>query len=133
VGAVSTFPDTLATIARIMPTYHFANLGGRPSAGYAPDLEDVLILVAWSAAIFALVAWRYRRHRAAGAWLTRMTDERAAPRHAPDLPRDGAWRPPSGSVASSSSRSRCSASSRRSRSRIGGAGDRRRRALSSRS
>ena len=57
---VSTFPDTLATIARIMPTYHFANLGWAAVAGFAPDLEDVLVLVAWSAVIFALVAWRYR-------------------------------------------------------------------------
>jgi ABC-2 type transport system permease protein len=57
---VSTFPDTLATIARIMPTYHFANLGWAAIAGFGPDLEDIAVLVAWSAAIFALVAWRYR-------------------------------------------------------------------------
>ena len=57
---VSTFPDTLATIARIMPTYHFANLGWAAIAGFGPDLEDIAVLVAWSAVIFALVAWRYR-------------------------------------------------------------------------
>ncbi|HEY7131245.1 MAG TPA: ABC transporter permease [Candidatus Limnocylindrales bacterium] len=57
---VSQFPDTLATIARIMPTYHFANLGWSALAGAGVDPEDVLVLGAWAIAIFALVAWRYR-------------------------------------------------------------------------
>jgi ABC-2 type transport system permease protein len=57
---VSTFPDTLATIARIMPTYHFANLGWAAVGGLVPDVTDILVLVAWAAVIFALVAWRYR-------------------------------------------------------------------------
>ena len=57
---VSTFPDTLATIARIMPTYHFANLGWAALGGFVPDLEDILVLVGWAAVLFGLVAWRYR-------------------------------------------------------------------------
>jgi ABC-2 type transport system permease protein len=57
---VSQFPDTLATIARIMPTYHFANLGWSAVFGAGTDLVDVLALVAWAVAIFGLVAWRYR-------------------------------------------------------------------------
>ena len=57
---VSTFPDTIATIARIMPAYHFGNLGWTALAGLTIDLEDVLALAAWAAVIFGLVAWRYR-------------------------------------------------------------------------
>jgi ABC-2 type transport system permease protein len=57
---VATFPDTLATIAQIMPTYHFANLGWASLTGGGPDLTDVAIVVAWAAALFGLVAWRYR-------------------------------------------------------------------------
>jgi ABC-2 type transport system permease protein len=57
---VSTFPDGLATIARIMPTYHLANLGWTALDGKAPDPVDLLVLVAYGVAAFALVAWRYR-------------------------------------------------------------------------
>jgi ABC-2 type transport system permease protein len=57
---VSTFPDTLATIARIMPTYHFANLGWSALDGGLPDATDILILAAWSLALFALLARRYQ-------------------------------------------------------------------------
>lgn len=57
---VSTFPDTLATIARIMPTYHFANLGWSAMDGGLPDPIDVLIVGAWAVALFALLAQRYR-------------------------------------------------------------------------
>jgi hypothetical protein len=57
---VSQFPDTLATIARIMPTYHFANLGWAALVGSLPDLEDVLVVAAWTVGIFALLVWRFR-------------------------------------------------------------------------
>ena len=57
---VSTFPDSLATIARIMPTYHLANLGWTALDGRAPDPIDAIVLAGYAAAAFALVAWRYR-------------------------------------------------------------------------
>jgi ABC-2 type transport system permease protein len=57
---VSQFPDTLATIARIMPTYHFANLGWAALAGSLPDVEDVLVVAAWTVGIFGLLVWRFR-------------------------------------------------------------------------
>jgi ABC-2 type transport system permease protein len=57
---VTTFPDTLATIAQIMPTYHFANLGWASLLDGAPDLTDIAIVAAWAVALFGLVAWRYR-------------------------------------------------------------------------
>jgi ABC-2 type transport system permease protein len=57
---VSQFPDALATIARIMPTYHFANLGWAVIVGSLPDIEDVLIVAAWAVGIFGLLIWRFR-------------------------------------------------------------------------
>ena len=57
---VSQFPDTLATIARIMPTYHFANLGWAALVGSLPDLQDVLVVAAWGVGIFGLLVWRFR-------------------------------------------------------------------------
>jgi ABC-2 type transport system permease protein len=57
---VTTFPATLATIAQIMPTYHFANLGWGSLVNGLPDLTDVAFVAAWAVALFGLVAWRYR-------------------------------------------------------------------------
>jgi ABC-2 type transport system permease protein len=57
---VSTFPATLATIAQMLPTYHFANLAWGSLADGLPDAVDALFVAAYAFAIFALVAWRYR-------------------------------------------------------------------------
>jgi ABC-2 type transport system permease protein len=57
---VSSFPDSLATIARIMPTYHFANLGWAALAASLPGLDDALVLAAWTVGIFGLLVWRFR-------------------------------------------------------------------------
>jgi ABC-2 type transport system permease protein len=57
---ISQFPDTLATIGRMLPSYHFANLGWSAVAGRVPDIGDVVALVAYGAAFLAIVAWRYR-------------------------------------------------------------------------
>ena len=57
---VSTFPDGLATIARIMPTYHLANLGWTAVDGRGVDPVDVLVIAGYAIVAFALVAWRYR-------------------------------------------------------------------------
>jgi ABC-2 type transport system permease protein len=57
---VSTFPDSLATIAKMLPTYHFANLGWESLTTGLPDLVDAAVVAAYAVAIFALVAWRYR-------------------------------------------------------------------------
>jgi ABC-2 type transport system permease protein len=57
---ISQFPDTLATIGRMLPSYHMANLGWSAVAGRAPDIGDVLALVAYGAVFIAIVAWRYR-------------------------------------------------------------------------
>jgi ABC-2 type transport system permease protein len=57
---ISQFPDSLATIGRMLPSYHFANLGWSAVAGRAPDPSDVLALVAYGAVFTGIVAWRFR-------------------------------------------------------------------------
>jgi ABC-2 type transport system permease protein len=57
---ISTFPDTLATIGRMLPSYHFANLGWTALAGSPPDISDVLALIAYGLVFVGIVAWRYR-------------------------------------------------------------------------
>jgi len=57
---VSTFPDTIATIAKVLPSYRYADLGRTVAAGQLPDLADVSILAAYGIVIGALVFWRYR-------------------------------------------------------------------------
>ena len=57
---ISQFPDTLATIGQMLPSYHFANLGWAAVAGRTPDLGDVLALLAYGVVFLGIVAWRYR-------------------------------------------------------------------------
>jgi len=57
---ISTFPDSLATIGRMLPSFHFANLGWSALAGQVPDIGDVLALLAYGLTFVGIVAWRYR-------------------------------------------------------------------------
>ena len=57
---ISQFPDTVATIGQMLPSFHYANLGWAALAGQAPDLGDVLALVGYGLVFVAIVAWRYR-------------------------------------------------------------------------
>ena len=57
---ISTFPDAVATIGRMLPSFHFANLGWSALAGQAPDLGDVMALLAYLLVFAGIVAWRYR-------------------------------------------------------------------------
>ena len=57
---ISSFPDALATLARMTPSYRFADLGWSVLAGRSPDIADVLVLAAYGAAFVAVVGWRYR-------------------------------------------------------------------------
>ena len=63
---ISTFPDGLATIGRMLPSFHFANLGWSALAGQAPDLGDVLALLAYGLVFVGIVAWRYRASASSG-------------------------------------------------------------------
>jgi ABC-2 type transport system permease protein len=56
----ASFPDALVTIAKVLPSYHFANLGRSVVAGRLPDAVDVAVLVGYVIVIGGLVFWRYR-------------------------------------------------------------------------
>ena len=58
---LSTFPDGLATIGRMLPSYRFADLGWSARTGGAPDPRDLLFFAGWAILAFGLVAVRYRR------------------------------------------------------------------------
>lgn len=57
---VSTFPDGIATIARMLPSYRFADLGWSARSTGAPDPLDLAFVAGWAVLAFALAAWRYR-------------------------------------------------------------------------
>lgn len=57
---ISTFPDGLATIARMLPSYRFADLGWSARANGLPDPVDLAWVAGWAVLAFGLVAWRYR-------------------------------------------------------------------------
>jgi ABC-2 type transport system permease protein len=58
---ISSFPDGLATIGRMLPSYRLADLGRSVAAGTGVDLTDVAVLATWAVVIGGLAAWRYRR------------------------------------------------------------------------
>jgi ABC-2 type transport system permease protein len=57
---ITSFPDTLATIGRKLPSFRLAELGRDAATGVLPDLGTVAILVAYAVVIGGLVVWRYR-------------------------------------------------------------------------
>lgn len=65
---VTSFPETIATIGRMLPSFRLADLGRDAAAGIAPDVVDIAVLVAWAVVIGVLAVWRYRssEQRASG-------------------------------------------------------------------
>lgn len=57
---ISMFPDALATVARLTPSYHYANLGWSVLAGRTPEVIDIVVLAAYGLAFGAIIVWRYR-------------------------------------------------------------------------
>ena len=57
---ISAFPDALATLARLTPSYHFADLGWSEVTARTLDLTDVVVLAIYGIAFFAIITWRYR-------------------------------------------------------------------------
>jgi ABC-2 type transport system permease protein len=57
---LSQFPDAVATIGRMLPSYLFANLGWVALAHETPSIGDVLALAAYGVVFVGIVAWRYR-------------------------------------------------------------------------
>jgi ABC-2 type transport system permease protein len=58
---VSIFPKTLRTVAQVLPSNRFAELGWRVAAGHGPAMTDGLILLAWTAGLALLAVVGYRR------------------------------------------------------------------------
>jgi ABC-2 type transport system permease protein len=58
---VAVFPDFLVTIAQVLPSYHFAQLGRAVVDGELPALVDIAVLVAYGVLFGGLVFRRYRR------------------------------------------------------------------------
>lgn len=65
---ISSFPESLATIGRMLPSFRLADLGRDAITGGSPDLADIAVLVVYTTVIGALAAWRYRtsEQRASG-------------------------------------------------------------------
>jgi ABC-2 type transport system permease protein len=57
---ITAFPDALATLARLTPSYHFANLGWSEVTGRTLDVADVVVLALYGLAFVAIITWRYR-------------------------------------------------------------------------
>jgi ABC-2 type transport system permease protein len=57
---IGTFPAGLATLARVLPSYHLADLGWTTIAARAADPADVLVLAGYTVGIGAVAAWRTR-------------------------------------------------------------------------
>ncbi len=56
---VSALGEPLGTIARVLPSYHFGNLGWTAIKGAALDPTDIVVLGAYTLVFGVLVAWRY--------------------------------------------------------------------------
>jgi ABC-2 type transport system permease protein len=62
---LESLPSALRAIARVLPSYHFADLGWRTVDGSAPAPADLLSLAAYAIGFGALGIWTYRRRVAA--------------------------------------------------------------------
>ncbi len=56
---VQSFPSIMADVARVLPSYHFSNLGWNMLAGRSIDPTDVAVLAAYGLVFGALVIWRF--------------------------------------------------------------------------
>jgi ABC-2 type transport system permease protein len=65
---VESFPSALATLARVLPSYHLAELGRQVVADQVPDVTHVLVLAGYAVIFGGAAIWRYRVvERRAGA------------------------------------------------------------------
>ncbi|HEU4671599.1 MAG TPA: ABC transporter permease [Candidatus Limnocylindrales bacterium] len=56
---VDAFPEPLATIATVLPSYHLAAVGRSVVAGALPAVGDALVLAAWTVGGGVVAAWRF--------------------------------------------------------------------------
>jgi ABC-2 type transport system permease protein len=59
---VNQLPPFLRHVARVLPTYQYAELGWRVVAGHAPTAAGVVILAAWMVGFALLAALGFRRN-----------------------------------------------------------------------
>jgi len=59
----SVMPHSFQTVANALPTYRLADLGWHITAGHAPTMPDVAVLVGWTLGLGLLAALAYRRPR----------------------------------------------------------------------
>lgn len=57
---LQAFPQWLRDVAKVLPTYHLADIGWRAVAGQSFDPINVVVLAAYTIAFGGLAAWRYR-------------------------------------------------------------------------
>ncbi len=63
---LSSLPDGIATIGRMLPSYRLANLGWQAIAGRPPDPTDMVALATYAIGFGALAAWWFRHVEAQG-------------------------------------------------------------------
>jgi ABC-2 type transport system permease protein len=57
---LSMFPDNLATIGRMLPSFRLADIGRDAAQGLAPNVTDLAFLLGYALVMGCLVMWRYR-------------------------------------------------------------------------
>jgi ABC-2 type transport system permease protein len=62
---LSSLPDVVATVGRVLPSFRLADLGWRTVAGQPIEATDVVALIGYTLAVALLVAWAYRRQETA--------------------------------------------------------------------
>jgi ABC-2 type transport system permease protein len=55
---IETFPTVLTAVARVVPSYHLADLGWTAIAGRSVDPIDVVVLTGYLLGIGAIIVWR---------------------------------------------------------------------------
>jgi ABC-2 type transport system permease protein len=64
---LASLPEAIGTIAEVLPSSHFANLGWGVVGGGGVALVDVAVLCAYLIGIGGLVAWRWTTHERAAS------------------------------------------------------------------
>ena len=95
---ISSFPDDLATIGRMLPSFRLADIGRDAANGLLPDGIDIAILALYAVVIGGLAVWRYRSSEQRTEWLTTGRARERAPAVGPDPLTDplvglGSWLP----------------------------------------
>ncbi|MGE5286795.1 MAG: ABC transporter permease [Micromonosporaceae bacterium] len=61
----NNLPHVMQAIGKALPSYHLAQMGWDAAAGRGLDLTHPIVLAIWTAALGAVVVWRWRQESAA--------------------------------------------------------------------